>query len=311
MALKSREVRIFYANKIVRERVFTNIKNYFCGKMDQTVTYNGYTLHYKIFGNGKEPLIAFHGFNRSADDFKIFESSLGRYYTFYSFNLFYYGNSTIEKGKELSFDFDDLKGLINQFCQKEGIERFSLLGYSMGGRVAMVCLELFCEQVDALYLLAPDGVKMNNWYNLFAKSILVRKLYKHIIKDPSIFFKLANILRRRKMVTESLYNFAMHHMHSAEKRQKVFDVWMSLRKILPNPRHIHKILKDKKIRLHLFFGKYDHIIRVQTGREFVKLLGRQEALHVIDSGHNLVYYALNPYLLEILKDERGGGGSVK
>jgi pimeloyl-ACP methyl ester carboxylesterase len=249
-------------------------------------------------------MLAFHGFNRSADDFRVLEPALAKEFTVISFNLFYYGRSHMETGKEYSFDYEDLRGLIRIIMEERKIDRFSLLGYSLGGRIALACLELFAEKVELLLLFASDGIRMNRWYSLFTRNWLLRRLYKRIIKKPNLFYKLADNLRSRGYISESLYSFAVYHMQDEEKRRRIYDVWMVFRKIIPNIAHIVKLINRHNCEVHLFFGRYDRVIPVEIGRSFAGQINGKGFLHVINTGHNLITPGINKYITDVISRKK-------
>ena len=272
--------------------------------MSELLTFTNFTLEYKTFGTGKEVLFAFHGFNRNADDFKALEPSLGKHYKIVSFNLFFYGKSRIGKPNNHPVHYADLEGLLRTYLDKYQVERFSLMGYSLGGRVALSCLEAFPGKVNTLYLFAPDGLKMSRWYSLAMKSLIGQRVYKHIIGDPSLFFRLAGFLKNKRYITEGLYNFACCHMHTKEKRQQIFDVWMSLRKLVPDLDKIRKVVRHQDVRVHVILGKYDSVISAGVGKKFAAGLTDKIKIHVVNAGHNLITYNMNSFLNDMLDHDR-------
>jgi pimeloyl-ACP methyl ester carboxylesterase len=59
----------------------------------------------------------------------------------------------------------------------------------MGGRVALVLLELMPERVKSLLLLAPDGFKINLIYKFASETKLGRSMYKYLIDHPGWLFQ--------------------------------------------------------------------------------------------------------------------------
>ena len=123
--------------------------------------YKKYIVSYEKWGNGSETLIAFHGFGQSATIFSNIAPALEKNFTVYACSLFYHGESKlpnhISAGKPLPAEFFK-EGLL-KFCKQNNIEKFSLMGYSLGGRLVLKLLEMIPERINSLLLLAPDGVK--------------------------------------------------------------------------------------------------------------------------------------------------------
>ena len=102
-------------------------------------------------------MLAFHGFGRTLDDFKTFKQSLCSQYNIHGFNLFHHGNAEYPNDRITSNTLTkpELKDMLAAYLEAHNIERFSLLAYSIGGRVALCMMEWFPEKVDAVYLYAP------------------------------------------------------------------------------------------------------------------------------------------------------------
>src|ERR1022692_1867731 len=115
----------------------------------QYLEYQNYKMVYHVYGHGDKTLFAFHGFGRAGTDFKVLEPTFGNDYIIISFDLFFHGESDYPMNPEkINFNEDDLKALINQYLTTNNIERFSLLGYSIGGRISLKLIELFQDEID-------------------------------------------------------------------------------------------------------------------------------------------------------------------
>ena len=100
-----------------------------------SILYKGFELEYKLFGSGAEYILAFHGMGREADDFTIFENTLGKRYTIVAVNLFHHGNSKYPTDRlfHKQIKKKEFVELIEQLLLKEQINRFAIMGYSLGG----------------------------------------------------------------------------------------------------------------------------------------------------------------------------------
>lgn len=243
-------------------------------------------LEFEVFGNGEKPLLCFHGFNRSPWDYRVFEKELGSIYTFYSFYLFFYGESrVIEKDSITKKEFREL---LLKFLDEQKIEKFSVMGFSLGGRLALMLTELFPERIEEVFLLAPDGLKKNSWHHQGLSSIAGRRLFKYLVESPVFFFKIASVLKKRKLIPESLYNFALFHMENEEKRKKVYNVWMAMRKLIPDLKKIFQAAKEYALQIHIIFGKYDKVIPHKILVPLPEHLQGKIVKHIWNSGHFLL-----------------------
>lgn len=89
-----------------------------------------------------------------------------------------------------------------------------------------------------------------------------------------------------------LYNikamhFFIHHIEFEPMRYKVFQCWMLHRNTVPDLNKVSEIIQTNKIRLLLFFGKYDIVIPPKLGERFAKKCKKPESLHLLEIGHRL------------------------
>ena len=269
-----------------------------------------YEIEYFVYGTGKKILFAFHGFNNHAEDFKVLENFFGNDYTIVAVNLFFHGDShaqnhLVEKG----FSVDDLKNLFDELASLFPAEKYTLIGYSLGGRIVLKLLEIYPEKLEKIILLAPDGIRISIVYRLLTQTSLGRILLKRVIDNPSIFFVLARILRKSGLVGEKRYHFTLENFDSKTKRWKVYLVWMTLRKIISKKSGVKNIIRKHNIPMHLFFGKHDRIIPPSIGIKFQKGMEEYISLTVLESGHHLLKENVVTEIASNLKKTKNDSGN--
>ncbi|HMC96206.1 MAG TPA: alpha/beta fold hydrolase, partial [Flavobacteriales bacterium] len=103
---------------------------------------HGVTLAYRTYGRGPIAVLAFHGFGRMGADFKVLEATLGDPCTLYAFDLHFHGESPRYPGRvDEPFTPEELATFFFAFTSSIGCQRITLLGYSLGGRLALSVLE--------------------------------------------------------------------------------------------------------------------------------------------------------------------------
>lgn len=240
-------------------------------------------LHYSTFGEGEKVLFMFHGFGQSIKTLKGIEEALCHEYKVYNFDLFFHGFSEWNlDDTPLSLDY--WKSMILAFLEENSIARFSLAGFSLGGKVALATLALFPDRIEHLYLIAPDGLRKNFWYNLVT-SPLLKGLFRQSIMHPHWFDRLATLLRRLNLLDKSTMRFASLQMNSREKRRRVYYTWTVYKGIQPDIQLVIDLINQYHIRTQVFIGKYDRIIRYEHVQRFVSQT-KECALFELNSGHN-------------------------
>lgn len=92
-------------------------------------------LHTWIGENKTIPILALHGFTGSGLDFEYFAEHSNHYLSWYSPDLMGHGQTPLSKNIE-DYSFSAHMGYLDQIAQEIG-KPFILLGYSMGGRLAL------------------------------------------------------------------------------------------------------------------------------------------------------------------------------
>ena len=95
------------------------------------------TLNYKTLGSGK-PLVILHGLLGSLDNWVTVSKYLSKSYKVYIIDLPNHGKSYHSQ----VFSYEDMSNDLDSFFNKNGLTNFSLLGHSMGGKLALKYLSL-------------------------------------------------------------------------------------------------------------------------------------------------------------------------
>lgn len=268
---------------------------------DSFIQHNNLSLQFLTYGNGTKALFAFHGFGRHASDYKVFESLFGKEYTIYSFNLFHHGDSQYptERIEKNTFTKSEFKRLFKKFIAQKEISSFDVMGYSLGGKLALIFAEIFAEKLNQLWLFAPDGIKMNFWYRLASGSKIGRGVYRYFLYNPHLFITMVNGLHRTKIINNKIKKFALKNMASQEDRELVYKVWLTFKDTNPNMRVVVNNILRNSISVHQFFGAKDQVIKPHLGKWFAKEINQENRLHVLPAGHLLLTKKTATYIEEL------------
>ena len=250
---------------------------------------HGITLAYRIYGHGPLPVLAFHGFGRTGADFAVLEHELGDRCTIHAFDLHFHGESPgYPERTNKPFTPMELAGYFTAFMDHIGAQKVLLLGYSLGGRLALNLLEQVPERIQRAFLVAPDGLKTRLWYRALATSSMGRWLYGRFVKDPTVAHAIIHALHRTRLMSDKMHHFMIGQTDSRAKRQLVHDVWLSYRLIEPGLSQVATHARTHVIPIHLFFGRYDRIIRPAFGGRLRDLAPEQVTMEELPFGHTLI-----------------------
>ncbi len=234
--------------------------------------------------HGNKHLIAFHGFGQDRSFFHPLADSLSGSYTCYTVDLFYHGHSTRTSCKE-AITPDELQGFMEKLLKRHDIQCFSIAGYSLGGKFALALLRLYAKQVDHLILIAPDGIKKNYWYQWATFSSISRKLFKHTIAHPDLFFRLISVFQQSGLLHKRVAKFVANQMKTRQQRQKVYCSWIACRRLEGNLQENIRLVNQYNIPVSLFFGKYDQVMPWKKITPLLKNVHQQQLI-ILDTGHN-------------------------
>ena len=254
------------------------------------VEHNALKLEYKHYGNGSKVIFAFHGFGRHAIDFKVFQPQLENNYTIYAFNLFHHGKSQYPKDRvdKNTLRKEEWLAIIEKALNQLQIDKITLMGYSLGGKLCLQLVELMPQRIEHILLYAPDGIKKNFWYYFASNTALGQKGYRFMLKNPQLFFKTVSFLKKTRVINEKIRKFAINNMDSAKKRELVYTVWLTFKETNPNIKKVASNIQEYNIAVDQFFGRYDRVIPLKLGIYFARLIDQRESLHVLEKGHSLL-----------------------
>ena len=257
---------------------------------DNLFSYENATLHFLKAGTGAKALLLFHGFGQDGSVFRDLAEKYNQEYTIYSFDLFFHGKSTWGYGEQ-PLEKEFWISCIASFLSDHYIDRFTVVGFSLGARFALTLAEGFTTQIDHLYLLAPDGIRTSLWYRLATYPILIRKFFKSMIIHPNRFFSIAKTMEKLKLMDKGIIRFAESQMNTEEKRSRVYYSWVVFRHLPVSFPSLMRKLNNHDLPVTLILGEYDKVI---TTNNLTRFLKNSKNLNIVTlkTGHNGLITAL-------------------
>lgn len=239
------------------------------------------------YGLGPQKVICLHGYGEDAQKFAFLEESLGNKFSFYCINLPFHGETNWQSTDSLSPE--ELNGIIENIIENDSENApCYLLGYSLGGRIALSLYQPNPKKYSKLILLAPDGFTVNPWYWLATQTNIGNKLFQHTMKNPRWFFSLAKKLNQWKLINDSVFKFAHYYIDDENAREALYKRWTILKSFKPDLDKIKRLVKENKTNIFLLYGRFDRIILPKKGEQFCKEIGNLGSLTIIPAGHQLL-----------------------
>jgi len=262
--------------------------------------YNHSKLHYYTFGTGAHPLVAIHGFGQNGLMFSPVKNSLGKRFTIFSFDFAYHGKT--EWNEKHALTKSEFIRLLEEFMRQHHFKKISLLGFSMGGRVALSLIPDFAEKLEDVILIAPDGIEERIYYRSFMSGKTGEAAFRKILSYPKLLITAADAFTKLGLTKKYVADYMRNYWADERKREKLFNVWLSMRTYLANLDKIRFAAEKHSLRIFLLWGNHDKIIPAELAHRFKKRVPRCKLL-MVDGGHFIVNEKLNEVLDEMLKND--------
>ncbi len=240
-------------------------------------------LHYLKYGSGPGLLLAFHGYGNDARSFRVMAPLLEKKYTLISVNLPHHGGS--QWPDNLAFGKKELRILVDGLLRQAGKDRFSLIGYSLGGRVCLNIIELMPDSIEKVVMIAPDGLKLNPFYYFVTRTAIGRRLFRNFLTGGRKYNRIIDGLHNFSLIDSSRYKFVMRYLEDEGQRQLLLKVWPAMRLLLPDIQMIQGHIRSYYIPVDIFMGRYDHVIPLRPAQQFRKNMPAHVQVHVLEKGH--------------------------
>lgn len=240
-------------------------------------------LTYRKFGHGPAVLLAFHGFGQTGDVYAPLEKYLGNRFTILAIDLFGHGGSVWQNN--VPIPCTTWVQVLDAFLSAQAINRFSLMGFSLGGRFALATVKSFASRIDQLILIAPDGITRNGWYRLATGSVPGRSLFRWAMNHLTMLSLLGHWLTKLGMLNRTLMRFVDISLGTEAQRQLVYKSWTTFRFIRAHMPTVARILRKEAVQVFFFVGAYDRIV---PATHIIPLTNRLPVytLTVLQTGHN-------------------------
>lgn len=211
-------------------------------------------------------------------------SRLENDFTFIAIDLPFHGKTLWKE--ELVLQPSALVEIIRHIIPLD-FQKINLLGYSMGGRIALHLLQTIPEKVERAVLIAPDGLHKNFWYWFSTQTKYGNKLFSKTMANPKWMFAAMNFGRSIRLLNKSIFKFAHAYLDDAEERDVLYKRWTTMRMFTPKLSVVASLLKQHSIQLRMIFGSYDRIILSERSSALKKEKDHVK-IKMIKAGHQLL-----------------------
>jgi len=235
------------------------------------------------YGSGPLVWLAFHGIGQDSRCFEPFAEKLAQTHTIYSIDLPFHGQSRFANWPSI-ITSTYWQSLVAEFTATRNIDRFSVVGFSMGGRFALVTAQAFAARIDEVLLLAPDGITQDPWFRLGTSTKPGRAVLRFFLRHTNVMLALGHGLVRLKLLNAALLRFVEATMQTPEQRDQIYHAWTGFRMLQTNVPAFANTMTAHLVRVRLFLGQFDTVLPRAHTRPLLVALPTCE-LMVIPTGH--------------------------
>ncbi|WP_420582996.1 alpha/beta fold hydrolase [Reichenbachiella sp.] len=239
-------------------------------------------LEYLCFGEGEKTLVCFHGFGQNLMVFKDLSLMLSNYQVV-SLNLFFHGKSDRKGGLKYLYQ-KEWKTIFDGFLHHLKIDRFSILGYSLGGRYTTSTLKSFEECIDHCILIAPDGIVKRSSYEFATFPLGSEQIFGFFMRNPKPFFTFLTLLEKTKLFNQWTIDFSRAQLQDKDQRMRVYHSWITLRKFRIRLAELIDKINSGTFQTTVIFGQYDKIIQPKRHFYFLNQIPKAKVI-ILDTGH--------------------------
>jgi len=262
--------------------------------------YKNSTFHYSHYGQGGKPLIAFHGFGQNGQMFAPVQESLGGKYTVYSFDFAYHGRTRWSEPH--GFTKNEFLQFMDAFMRVQRFRKISLLGFSMGGRVALSVIPDLAEKLEDVFLFAPDGIEERIYYRSFMAGKPGETIFREVLKHPKMLIAAADAFSKIGLTKKYVADYMKNYWADERKRDRLFNVWLSMRTYRARLHKIRVATEQRPFRIFVLWGKHDKMIPSRMALQFKRAVPKCE-LRMVEGGHFIVNEKLNHVIDELLNHD--------
>lgn len=262
-------------------------------------------MRYYKFGIGAKDMLCFHGYGMHGRQFKVLEEALGDQYTFYGFDLFFHKETKL---RDQSLDAvkrgiskRDLSTLFLAFCQKLGINTFSILAHSMGSHYATTLVEEIPEKVKEVFIAAPSSFKPGKIITFLSSNKIGNNLLERLALSDKGMTGLLSVLKKTRLIDQMSYDILLKEIATAELRFSFYACATYMRFLNLDGRRFIDKLNEHQIKSIFVFGERDNSFPAKIGNSIIPqiVLGKQI---VINEDHNMINRNFGRTLSELLND---------
>jgi pimeloyl-ACP methyl ester carboxylesterase len=248
--------------------------------------YKQVKIRYIRAGVGRDLILAFHGFSRSPEEFLPLMRGREKECTLLSFYI--PGHTSAEPIMQPFIETTMWCEMMENLIAEHQPRHVIVLGYSLGGRIALhTCMHWSLAQYK-LVLLAPDGIKVHSLQRFAMKHSWGMHIFDRVMKHPKTFMSICRVVAALKILDRSQQQFLLRQFNDEGKRQTIKKVFPLFRFFLADAHIVNEFITLHSDRIRIFLGERDLVIPPNTA-DSLDIEIRAKVVKILpEAGHDLL-----------------------
>ncbi|MDW3651346.1 MAG: alpha/beta fold hydrolase [Bacteroidia bacterium] len=237
-------------------------------------------------GSGEHVLICIHGYLQDKHLFDRLWEKVPDNWIIVCIDMPLFGRSEWKK-KHKPMNKKFLRKMWASFRQRYPNKELNLLGFSMGGKMAMNLVGMVKDPPENVILISPDGISRNVLQNFAMFNPLGKQVLKGFLRFPAPIIYASRFAYRLKLIDRFTHDFMYGNFGSAKLR-KALRTYMLVYSGLKVPlKKLQKRTQEHQIKWQIIWGRQDGIISSKGIQRFQKLIPEAQG-DFIETGHLVV-----------------------
>jgi len=252
----------------------------YAGPPSRFIEVAGIRLHLRDTGpKSASALIFLHGFGSSLQTWDDWAHNLEADHRVIRYDLPGFGLT----GADPTGDYSDRRSIAVLLALMDllGVQRASVVGNSMGGRIAWTFAALNPNRIDKLVLISPDGFASPGLeYGATSKAPLMMRALPYVLPSFMLRDSLAPAFANADVITDALFSRYRDMMLAPGVRKAIVDRMNQMVLVDPVP-----LLKSIKAPILLMWGENDGMIPFANSADYLRALPNATLAALPGVGH--------------------------
>jgi pimeloyl-ACP methyl ester carboxylesterase len=252
----------------------------YAGPPSRFIEVAGIRLHLRDTGpKSASALIFLHGFGSSLQTWDDWAHNLEADHRVIRYDLPGFGLT----GADPTGDYSDRRSIAVLLALMDllGVQRASVVGNSMGGRIAWTFAALNPNRIDKLVLISPDGFASPGLeYGVTSKAPLMMRALPYVLPSFMLRDSLAPAFANADVITDALCTRYRDMMLAPGVRKAIVDRMNQMVLVDPVP-----LLKSIKAPILLMWGENDGMIPFANSADYLRALPNATLAALPGVGH--------------------------